>query len=69
MGTNCGKHLCQGKHDCGSCGVQQSKWEVRFIDDYIFKCANCGYVTDLTALGFTYCPNCGAKMDLEAEDV
>ena len=69
MGTNCGKHKCKGNHDCGSCNeTKHSRWKVDFVEDYIFKCSNCGYETDMTAIGFKYCPNCGAKMELEEQD-
>lgn len=28
------------------------------------KCSNCGKTYGLYPLGYNYCPNCGAKMDL-----
>lgn len=73
MGTNCGKHLCKGKHDCGSCNqTKHGKWllvEAIYGHDKC-KCSVCGQVWS-TPKGerLNYCPNCGAKMDLEAENV
>lgn len=49
---------------------KQGKWETTDLCDGIFICSNCGYETELVpfANGFSYCPNCGAKMNLEAEN-
>lgn len=39
-----------------------------------FQCSACGeeycfeYAEDLSTLNYNYCPNCGAKMDLEGEN-
>ena len=69
MGTNCGKHLCKGQHDCGSCNqTKQGKWEfvkMNYGHDQC-KCSVCGRKW-WTPKGerLNYCPNCGAKMDLE----
>lgn len=65
MGTNCGKHLCKGKHDCGSCGVvNQGKWLSHGI---AFVCSLCKatIVVEQGTAEMNFCPNCGAKMDLE----
>lgn len=54
--------------------VKYGKWiDLRKDDmDYEFKCSCCGYTfgmynEDITPLdvGMNFCPNCGAKMDLE----
>ena len=65
MGANCGKHLCKGKHDCGSCNTATAKWiarEVKYDDETIirFSCSNCAFNSGFM---FKYCPNCGAKME------
>ena len=31
----------------------------------IICCSNCDWATDVKEKNFNYCPNCGAKMDLE----
>ena len=79
MGTNCGKHLCKGKHDCGSCNqTKQGKWIAnehtsrseargRMTHYATYQCSVCGKWNGRKKQ--KYCPNCGAKMDLEVEDV
>lgn len=76
MGTNCGKHLCKGQHDCGSCNeTKQGKWlnrkeifdgDTQEVD--AIGCSVCGK-SQRKYSKTPYCPNCGAKMDLEAENV
>ena len=46
--------------------VQHEKWEVIVGSDgkEHMVCTGCRKQQDLTGV-FTYCPNCGAKMDLE----
>ena len=31
----------------------------------VICCSNCDWATDVKEKNFNYCPNCGAKMDLE----
>ena len=54
--------------------VKHGKWiDLRKDDmDFEFKCSICGEVVGMADedttphdVGFCYCPNCGAKMDLE----
>lgn len=50
--------------------VRHGRWE-KFrlsLDDYAerLKCSNCCYV--VYEQGFSYCPNCGARMDLGGAD-
>lgn len=69
MGTNCGKHLCKGKHDCGSCNeTKHGKWVIQNWRGELaqYGCNLCGQVMEMYGDKPTnYCPNCGAKMDLE----
>ena len=67
--ANCGNHKCNGLHNCGSCGTKHGKWTTTDLSEDILICSNCGYETDLVPItnGFSYCPNCGAKMDLEEQ--
>lgn len=34
----------------------------------LFTCSECGATYQDTGYGYNYCPNCGAKMDLEKEN-
>lgn len=44
--------------------VRHGKWEL--MDRKRTKCSTCGITRDIaTQIGWNYCPNCGAKMDLE----
>lgn len=69
MGVNCGKHLCQGKHDCGSCDqTTQGKWILEKDpngESYCFHCSVCDSDFKRTDIKtkYPYCPNCGAKME------
>lgn len=46
--------------------VVHGKWVSNGIPDSVLvKCSECGIVYG--SIGFNYCPNCGAKMDLEDE--
>ena len=48
--------------------VVHGKWidvrEKRLFGDHYFICSNCKSRND-SMIPFNYCPNCGAKMDLE----
>ena len=33
--------------------------------DPVWNCSSCGYPAGVSVAGRDYCPNCGAKMDLE----
>ena len=49
--------------------VVHGKWidvrEKRLFGDHFFLCSNCKSRNGLM-IPFNYCPNCGAKMDLES---
>ena len=69
MGANCGKHLCKGKHDCGSCALSnQAKW-VTFKRDgrNMVFCSKCYGHFAYDFKDYNYCPDCGAKMEQDHE--
>lgn len=44
--------------------VVHGKWVLN--DDQVYECKDCGYVPSFDGYTyFNYCPNCGAKMDLQ----
>lgn len=44
--------------------VKHAKWET--IGNYKVECTNCHRIRDIkTQCGWSFCPVCGAKMDLE----
>lgn len=57
--------------------VRHGRWEVIFYDNIpkIAKCSECGEALFFTKEDYpirhisSYCPNCGAKMDEEEQDV
>ena len=44
--------------------VRHGRW-VEYQVPPIICCSNCDWATDVKEKNFNYCPNCGAKMDLE----
>ena len=55
----------QGKKDA----VRHGRWEHKkhklFGNEYDYICSTCG--CDYALAQYRYCPNCGAKMDLEGK--
>lgn len=53
--------------------VKHGRWinrtkSVKGLLDYRFDCSTCGHIFWNAGIkNFNYCPNCGAKMDLEGE--
>ena len=47
--------------------VVHAKW-VEYQVPHIMCCSECGWGTDVQD-DFSYCPNCGAKMDLEKQSI
>ena len=44
--------------------TKHAKWKI--IGSYNVECTNCHHVRDIkTQCGWNFCPNCGAKIDLE----
>lgn len=71
---NCGNNC---KHECefftsifaveDVAPVVHAKWEERFSLEYktiVYDCSNCGATHSYIS---NYCPNCGAKMDIDRE--
>ena len=44
--------------------VRHGRW-IEYQIPPIICCSNCDWATDVKEKNFNYCPNCGAKMDLE----
>lgn len=44
--------------------VRHGQW-IEYQIPPIICCSNCDWATDVKEKNFNYCPNCGAKMDLE----
>lgn len=44
--------------------VRHGRWINNYGGPFICKCSNCGSERLRTDSYFSYCPNCGAKMDL-----
>lgn len=44
--------------------IKHAKWET--VGNYKVECTNCHRIRDIkTQCGWNFCPNCGAKIDLE----
>lgn len=61
---------------CDKKGEKHEKWidDGALYDDYpdhhgnhIYRCSKCGECYIDYGMGWNYCPNCGAKMDIEEE--
>ena len=56
--------------------VKHGKWEfINQAENYLepptgdmCKCSKCNFKIDVSETLFKYCPNCGAKMDLEDDE-
>lgn len=47
--------------------VKYAKWEL--LNKNQSRCSNCGLVRNIeTQVGWNFCPNCGAKFNLEEEN-
>lgn len=48
--------------------VKHGKWILQDDNKYA-KCSECGVIRNIESqLGWNYCPNCGAKMDVEDDE-